>query len=56
MTDRQIQDMVGTLPPARAVRIQQAYPLAFFDRHLRHRGERLLDGPSPAFPEVRFIR
>ncbi|MEU6238985.1 acetylhydrolase, partial [Kitasatospora sp. NPDC047058] len=53
MTDQQIQDMVGTLPPARAVRIQQAYPLAFFDRHLRHRGERLLDGPSPAFPEVR---
>lgn len=42
------------LDPARATRIQQAYPLAFFDRHLRHRGH-LLDGPSPAFPEVRFI-
>ncbi|MFF3584455.1 alpha/beta hydrolase family protein [Streptomyces mirabilis] len=55
MTDQQIQDMIGTLDPARAVRIQQAYPLAFFDLHLRHRRERLLDGPSTAFPEVKFI-
>lgn len=56
MTDQQIQDMIGTLDPARAVRIQQAYPLAFFDQHLRHRGGHLLDGPSLAFPEVKFIR
>jgi hypothetical protein len=28
--------------------------VAFFDRHLRHRGH-LLDAQSPAFPEVRFI-
>ncbi|MFJ3306482.1 alpha/beta hydrolase family protein [Streptomyces sp. NPDC086549] len=56
MTDQQIQDMIGTLDPARAVRIQQAYPLAFFDLHLRHRGQaHLLDGPCPAFPEVKFI-
>ncbi|MFF3662581.1 alpha/beta hydrolase family protein [Streptomyces olivochromogenes] len=55
MTDQQIQDMIGTLDPARAVRIQQAHPLAFFDLHLRHRRERLLDGPSTAFPEVKFI-
>ncbi|MGW2744945.1 alpha/beta hydrolase family protein [Streptomyces sp. NPDC001450] len=55
MTDQQIQDMVGTLDPARAVRIQQAYPLAFFDLHLRHRRGHLLDGPSAAFPEVKFI-
>ncbi|MFD9656736.1 alpha/beta hydrolase family protein [Streptomyces mirabilis] len=55
MTDQQIQDMIGTLDRARAVRIQQAYPLAFFDLHLRHRRERLLDGPSTAFPEVKFI-
>ncbi|WP_240509747.1 alpha/beta hydrolase family protein [Streptomyces malaysiense] len=56
MTDQQIQDWIGTLDPARAVRIQQAYPLAFFDLHLRHRGQgHLLDGPCPAFPEVRFI-
>lgn len=55
MTDQQIQDMIGTLDPARAVRIQQAYPLAFFDLHLRQRGGHLLDGPSAAFPEVKFI-
>ncbi|MFF3518556.1 alpha/beta hydrolase family protein [Streptomyces sp. NPDC002573] len=55
MTDQQIQDMIGTLDPARAVRIQQAYPLAFFDLHLRHRGGHLLKGPSVAFPEVKFL-
>ncbi|MFI0168855.1 alpha/beta hydrolase family protein [Streptomyces sp. NPDC017095] len=56
MTDQQVQDMIGTLVPARSVRIQQAYPLAFFDLHLRHRRGHLLDGPSAAFPEVRFFR
>jgi predicted dienelactone hydrolase len=54
MSDEELAGWVGTLDPARAVRIQQAYPLAFFDLHLRHRGH-LLDGPSAAFPEVRFI-
>ena len=43
------------LDPAVAVRIQQAYPPAFFDRHLRHRRQPLLDGPSPAFPAVCFV-
>lgn len=55
MTDQQIQAWIGTLDPARSIRIQQAYPRAFFDLHLRHRGGHLLDGPSTAFPEVRFI-
>ncbi|WP_328432544.1 alpha/beta hydrolase family protein [Streptomyces sp. NBC_00453] len=55
MTDQQIQDWVGTLDPARAVRIQQVYPLAFFDLHLRHHRGHLLDGTSAAFPEVKFI-
>jgi hypothetical protein len=55
MTDQQIQDMIGTLDPVRSVRIQQAYPLAFFDLHLRHRQRHLLDGPSAAFPEVKFL-
>lgn len=54
MSDEELRGWIGTLDPARAVRIQQAYPLAFFDLHLRRRG-RLLDGPSPAFPEVTFI-
>ncbi|GAA4709427.1 alpha/beta hydrolase family protein [Phytohabitans rumicis] len=54
MSDEDLAGWVGTLDPARAVRIQQAYPLAFFDLHLRHRGH-LLNGPNPAFPEARFV-
>lgn len=55
MSDEELQGWIGTLDPARAVRIQQAYPLAFFDLHLRHQRQRLLEGPSRAFPEVQFI-
>ena len=55
MSDEDLRGWIGTLDPARAVRIQQAYPLAFFDRHLRGRRGHLLDGPSRAFPEVKFI-
>lgn len=56
MSDEELRRRIGTLDPARAVRIQQAYPLAFFDLHLRGRRGHLLDHPSPAFPEVKFIR
>ncbi|MGC4813161.1 alpha/beta hydrolase family protein [Micromonospora sp. DT228] len=55
MSDEDLADWIGTLDPARAVRIGQAYPLAFFDLHLRHRGGHLLSGPSRSFPEVTFI-
>jgi hypothetical protein len=55
MSDAELRDWIGTLDPGRAVRIQQAYPLAFFDLHLRHQRQRLLEGPSPAFPEVRYL-
>ncbi|MEV7869653.1 acetylhydrolase [Streptomyces sp. NPDC088124] len=55
MSDEQLAAWIGTLRPARAVRIQQAYPLAFFDQHLRHRRVHLLEGPSRAFPEVRYL-
>ncbi|WP_433374843.1 alpha/beta hydrolase family protein [Actinoplanes sp. CA-142083] len=55
MSDEELAGWIGTLDPARATRIQQAYPLAFFDQHLRHRGGHLLDGPSRAFPEVRYL-
>jgi hypothetical protein len=54
MSDEDLAGWIGTLDPARAVRIQQAYPPAFFDRHLRGRGH-LLDGPSRAFPELRLL-
>ncbi|WP_257581758.1 acetylhydrolase [Streptomyces sp. TLI_146] len=52
---QQLQEVIGTLDPDQAVKIQQAYPRAFFDRHLRHRRSHLLDGPVPSFPEVKFI-
>jgi len=55
MSDADLRSYIGTLEPARAVRIQQAYPRAFFDRHLRGRPARLLDGPARAFPEVKYI-
>lgn len=45
----------GRPDPGPTVRVQQAYPLAFFDLHLRNRGGTLLDGPSPAFPAVKFL-
>ncbi|WP_327039655.1 acetylhydrolase [Micromonospora maris] len=55
MSDEDLAGWIGTLDPARAVRIQQAYPLAFFDLHLRHQRQHLLEGPNPAFPDVQFI-
>ncbi|MBB4958671.1 hypothetical protein [Micromonospora polyrhachis] len=55
MGDEELRNWIGTLDPARALRIQQAHPLAFFDLHLRGRRGHLLDGPSANFPEVKFI-
>jgi predicted dienelactone hydrolase len=55
MSREELESWVGTINPARAVRIHQAYPLAFFDLHLRGRRQRLLDGPSLAFREVEFV-
>jgi predicted dienelactone hydrolase len=57
LSQAQVQGFVGTMDPNEGVRIQQAYPRAFFDLHLRHRPDanRLLDGPSPDFPSVQFI-
>ncbi|MGW5264569.1 alpha/beta hydrolase family protein [Microbispora sp. NPDC004025] len=44
----------GDLTAARSAEITRAYVRAFLDRHLRHRPQSLLDGPSPRYPEVRF--
>jgi hypothetical protein len=55
LSDEELRGWIGTLDPGRAVRIQQAYALGFFDRHLRRRRVPLLDGPSRAFPEVVFM-
>ena len=46
----------AALEPARAHAIITAYTVAFFDQHLRGVRAPLLDAPSPAFPEVTFVR
>ncbi|MBB5937969.1 alpha/beta hydrolase family protein [Streptomyces zagrosensis] len=46
---------IGTVDPARFVAVRRAYLTAFFTRHLLHRPQRLLDAPSPRYPQVRFI-
>lgn len=46
---------IGTIPPAEAIRYQDAYVTAFFDRWLRGRNNHLLDGPSPRYPRMRFV-
>ncbi|OKJ15911.1 alpha/beta hydrolase family protein [Kitasatospora sp. CB01950] len=55
MSPADLEYEVGTIPGHRAQAFQRAYPRAFFDLHLRDRG-RLLDGPSPDFPEVDYAR
>jgi predicted dienelactone hydrolase len=44
--------LVGSIEPVRALRVAEAYLLAFFDRHLVGYDAPLLDGPSADFPEV----
>ncbi|MCK7624620.1 hydrolase [Streptomyces sp. RS10V-4] len=51
----EVADLVGTVAPARAVAAERAYVTAFFDRWLRGRAGRLLDGPSARYPEMRFV-
>jgi uncharacterized repeat protein (TIGR03803 family) len=40
------------LPPARVSQIVRAYLLSFFNKFLQGEDDHLLDGPSPAYPEV----
>ncbi|MDH6115952.1 dienelactone hydrolase [Kitasatospora sp. GAS204A] len=47
---------LGTIAPQRAVAAQRAYLGAFFDRWLRGQDDHLLDQPSAAYPDVRFVR
>ncbi|MER6600540.1 alpha/beta hydrolase family protein [Streptomyces parvus] len=51
-----IVDPDAPLSAVRSTTITRAYVTAFFDRSLRGRPARLLDGPSPAHPEVLFQR
>jgi dienelactone hydrolase len=54
LTPDQLAAIIGTIDPARAITIESTYVDAFFDLHLRHHDEHLLDGQSTAFPEMLF--
>ncbi|HEY5729915.1 MAG TPA: hypothetical protein VIS72_07675 [Anaerolineales bacterium] len=43
------------IDPQHMILVQNAYSLAFFDKHLKGMPSALLDGPSADFPEVVFI-
>ncbi|MFI9159497.1 alpha/beta hydrolase family protein [Kitasatospora aureofaciens] len=47
---------VGDVRPDRAVLATRSYVASFFDRWLRGHDDRLLDGPSPRFPEMLYER
>jgi hypothetical protein len=47
--------IIGDVDPSRSVASQRAYLTAYFDEHLRHRPQRLLDGASPEHPDVQFL-
>ncbi|MFH9396036.1 alpha/beta hydrolase family protein [Streptomyces sp. NPDC017413] len=51
-----IEDPDAPLSAARSTTITRSFVTAFFDRSLRGRPARLLDGPTPADPEVLFQR
>jgi dienelactone hydrolase len=48
--------LIGTIDGPRAVTVERTYIRAWFDTYLGHHGSRLLAGPSPHFPEVKFVR
>lgn len=55
MADDQVAGLIGTVEPRRTVAAEATYVAAFFEQTLRHRPQRVLTGPSPWFPQVRFI-
>lgn len=52
----QTVSMIGTVDPERIIAAERAYLTAFFEQTLCHQSPDLLTGPSPWFPQVRFIR
>jgi Platelet-activating factor acetylhydrolase, isoform II len=47
---------IGTVNPAQAVAAEDAYISAFFGKFLKNCGGQLLDGPSPRYPDIIFVR
>ena len=50
-----VQQLIGTVDPARSVLAVRTYLRAYFDRFIRGHETHLLDRPSPAFPEIEFL-
>ena len=50
-----VQQLIGTVDPARSVLAVRTYVRAYFDRFVRGHDNHLLDRPSPAFPEIEFL-
>ncbi len=55
VTADQLAQRIGTIDPARALLVLRVYVRAFFDATIRGGGDRLLDRPSPRYPEIEFI-
>jgi predicted esterase len=47
--------LIGPINGARGLQLTTTYLAAFFDRYLQQHAAPLLDGPSPTYPEVRFV-
>ena len=47
---------LGTVQPGPAVAAEEAYVAAFFGHFLRGQDSAALDGPSPRYPQIAFIR
>lgn len=54
VTPEQVTAVVGTIDGQRAVATLRTYVNAYLDTYLRHHHSRLLDRPSPRYPEIRF--
>jgi dienelactone hydrolase len=55
LTPDAVQQLIGIIDPHRSIINQRAYITAFFNLHLRHRDNHLLDHPIPRFPEMQFV-
>jgi dienelactone hydrolase len=53
---RERTDDIGTIDPATAIRTNEAYVSAYFDHWLRGHSGRLLEGPSPRYPDMVFVK
>ncbi|WP_141504542.1 alpha/beta hydrolase family protein [Paenibacillus luteus] len=47
-------NLAGSISPARATSIVNAYTLDFFNKYLKNQGGRLVEGPTGDYPEVKF--